>query len=87
MHKIWSLLYILLTTSAVFAQKENTNEKKLTILYTNDLHAHLEPQKIGWVNENRSIGGFANIASLVKTEKQINPNAVYFDAGDYFTGP
>lgn len=87
MKKIWSLLYILLNTAAVFAQKENTYEKILTILYTNDLHAHLEPQKIGWISENRTIGGFANIASLVKTEKQNNPNAVYFDAGDYFTGP
>ncbi len=76
-------------TSIIIAQKEkiNINEKQLIILYTNDLHAHLEPQRIYWISETRTIGGFANIATPVKKEKQNNPNAVHFDAGDYFTGP
>lgn len=88
MKKILNFLFLFLLTSALFAQKEPTNnERELTILYTNDLHAHLEPQKIAWISENRKIGGFANIASLVKNEKERNPNAVYFDAGDFFTGP
>ena len=61
--------------------------KKLTILYTNDLHAHLEPHIVPWVDKKRPVGGFANIATLVKREKAANPNTVYFDAGDFFTGP
>ncbi len=67
---------------AVFAQG-----KKLTILYSNDLHAHVEPQIVPWVSDTRPVGGFANIATLVKREKAANPNTVYFDAGDFFTGP
>jgi 5'-nucleotidase / UDP-sugar diphosphatase len=80
---------LLLTQQIVFAQPSKTtaNEKKLTILYTNDLHAHLEPYKDVSISESRMLGGFANIATLVRREKATNPNTVYFDAGDFFTGP
>jgi 2',3'-cyclic-nucleotide 2'-phosphodiesterase (5'-nucleotidase family) len=89
MHKFFlSLLCILfaLSTSAQTAANTDT-ARKITILYTNDLHAHLEPQKLFWISEKRLVGGFANIATLVKQEKAANPNTLYFDAGDYFTGP
>jgi len=60
---------------------------ELTILYSNDLHAHLEPHKVPWISSTRKVGGFANIATRVKKEKAANSHTVYFDAGDYFTGP
>lgn len=85
MKKLTSIFLLTIWLSlAAFAQIQ---EKKLTILYSNDLHAHLEPQIIPWISETRLVGGFANIATLVKREKAANPNAVYFDAGDFFTGP
>lgn len=62
-------------------------EQKLNILYTNDLHSHFDPQIVPWADKNRLIGGFANIATLVKREKAANPNTVYLDAGDFFAGP
>lgn len=65
----------------------HTAKKKLAILYTNDLHAQLDAQKIDWISKTRLVGGFADIASLVKSEKAKNAHAVYFDAGDYFTQP
>jgi len=61
--------------------------KKITILYTNDLHAHLDPHRVPWISNTRLVGGFANIATRVKQEKAANPNTLYFDAGDFFTGP
>lgn len=73
---------VLLLQAMAFGQ-----EKKLTILYTNDLHAHLEPTIVPWVSKTRKVGGFANIATLVKREKAANPATVYFDAGDFFSGP
>jgi 5'-nucleotidase/UDP-sugar diphosphatase len=63
------------------------NEKKITILYTNDLHSHVEPLKVPWISHTRLLGGFANIATLVKKEKATNANTLYLDAGDYFCGP
>ena len=44
--------------------------KDVTILYTNDLHAHVEPYKVPWIADGkRDIGGWANITTLVKEEK------------------
>lgn len=80
------LLYVLVFQIA-FASPILAQEKKLNILYTNDLHAHLEPFIVPWVSKTRKVGGFANIAALVKREKAANPNTLYFDAGDWFAGP
>ena len=60
----------------------------VTVIYTNDLHAHVEPYKLPYVaNGQRAVGGFANITTFVKQEKALNKATFYFDAGDYFTGP
>lgn len=81
-------LVLALAAALVFVSASaQAQDRKLTILYSNDLHAHLEPHKVPWVSETRLVGGFANIATLVKREKAANPFTVYFDAGDYFTGP
>jgi 5'-nucleotidase/UDP-sugar diphosphatase len=79
----------LLLSYAVSSQQQLPADtaQKLTILYTNDLHAHLEPHRVPWIDEKRLIGGFANIATIVKQQKSVDSNTLYFDAGDYFTGP
>ena len=60
----------------------------VTIIYTNDLHAHVDSYKVPYIADGkRDIGGFANISTLVKQEKAKNKATFYFDAGDYFTGP
>ena len=82
---LWAVYVVVLQIA--FGPTAFAQERKLTILYSNDLHAHLEPQIVPWVDPKRPIGGFANIATLVKREKAANPNTVYFDAGDFFTGP
>ncbi|EIL5980970.1 bifunctional metallophosphatase/5'-nucleotidase [Escherichia coli] len=59
----------------------------VTIIYTNDLHAHVDSYKVPYVADGkRDIGDFANISTLVKQEKAKNKATFYFDAGDYFTG-
>jgi len=89
MHKIAGFLIGLLLTIQNYAQQieKKDTARQLTILYTNDLHAHLDPHRVPWISDKRLVGGFANIATLVKQEKTANPNTLYFDAGDYFTGP
>lgn len=86
MKRLFFIITFFLSQQIIFAQ--NSSEKKLTILYTNDLHAHFDPLKTAWISETRKVGGFANIATLVKKEKKEHPEkTVYFDAGDFFTGP
>lgn len=82
--KKWILVCSLLVLLGIAASAQS---RKLNILYSNDLHAHLEPHIVPWVHKTRPVGGFANIATLVKREKASNSHTVYFDAGDFFTGP
>ena len=60
---------------------------EVTILCTNDLHAHLVPYQLPYVDKTRAIGGFANIAAYVAQQKKLNSATFLFDAGDFFTGP
>tara|TARA_B100000959_G_scaffold205479_1_gene215386 strand:+ start:246 stop:1778 length:1533 start_codon:yes stop_codon:yes gene_type:complete len=64
-----------------------TEIREINILHTNDLHSHLFPHIETWISDTREVGGFANLATLVKQEKESNPNTIYIDAGDYFSGP
>ena len=68
-------------------------EKLLTILHTNDLHSHLlgfapnidyTPLRTG---DDSTVGGWARIAAVIKSEKskRTNPTLV-LDAGDFLMG-
>jgi len=81
MKKFFSAFLLITLLSLVAAAQ------KLNVLYTNDLHAHFEPQIVPWVSTTRKVGGFANVAALVKKEKAAHPNTIYLDAGDAFAGP
>lgn len=63
----------------------NDDFATITILHTNDIHAHIEP----FSSSNKRYankGGLARISQLAKNEREINPNTLLFDAGDMFQG-
>jgi 5'-nucleotidase / UDP-sugar diphosphatase len=68
-------------------------EKKITILHTNDLHSRLTgyaPESAYspmTINDDKTVGGFARIAAIIKSEKEGNAGTtLVFDAGDFFMG-
>ncbi|MGL4568175.1 MAG: metallophosphoesterase, partial [Fusobacteriaceae bacterium] len=68
----------------------NLTGAELTILHTNDLHAHVEPFLFRGLDPNRKVGGFANITTFAKSIKEQEKGkreVLFLDAGDYFTGP
>lgn len=67
--------------------------RELTILHTNDLHSRLTgyaPESEYTpltINDDQTIGGFARIARVLKTEKANDPDHVLIvDAGDFLMG-
>src|ERR1700684_3992823 len=68
------LLSFLLCLSPLTAQI-----KPLTILHSNDLHAHLVP-------DDRDNGGFARLATEVRRQKTQCPACLYLNAGDLVQG-
>ncbi len=57
----------------------------VTILYTNDTHARLDPFPSN-AREFAGLGGIAQRASLVKKIRSQNKNVLLLDAGDVFQG-
>lgn len=56
----------------------------LTILHTNDLHAHLAPFPDAFLG--KEAGGVARLATLIQAIRQENPYTLLLDAGDRFSG-
>ena len=90
MFKINFLLPVLVSFSLVI-NAQSTN--KIVILHTNDLHSHLEgfsPESQYSplsVNDDKTSGGFARIAAVIKKEKANPTNTVFVvDAGDFLMG-
>ena len=89
MRKICLIILCFLFFNPGFSQ----TEKKLIILHTNDMHSRLTgfgpessytPMSI---NDDKTVGGFARIATLIKEEKEKSPsNTIAVDAGDFLMG-
>ncbi|OQY03884.1 MAG: hypothetical protein B6I20_04115 [Bacteroidetes bacterium 4572_117] len=82
-----------LATIAIAIIAQLSVSQKLVILHTNDMHSMLTgfgpelaytPMSI---NNDKTVGGFARLATLLKQEKAKLPNStLIFDAGDFLMG-
>ena len=63
-----------------FAKEE---QDTVTVLFTHDLHSHLLPA-IG--EDGAEYGGYARLMTAIQQQKQIDPNAILVDAGDFSMG-
>jgi 5'-nucleotidase/UDP-sugar diphosphatase len=89
MYKLLSIVFYLGINISAFGQ----SEKKITILHTNDLHSHLEgfaPESSYspmTINDDKTLGGFSRIASVIKAEKEKNNGiTLVVDDGDFLMG-
>lgn len=89
MKRIPGFLLFLIFILPVSAQKET----KIIILHTNDLHSRLlgySPESTYTpltVNDDKTVGGFARIASILKSEQGDNSAVtLVMDAGDFMMG-
>lgn len=89
MKKITAIILLLYAALALSAQ----TERKIVILHTNDIHSRLEgfaPESAYTpltTNDDMTVGGFARIASILKSEKEKNNGiTLTVDAGDFLMG-
>jgi 5'-nucleotidase / UDP-sugar diphosphatase len=89
MKKHIALFLSLMLVNNLFGQ----NEKRITILHTNDLHSRLTgfaPESAYTplvINNDKTRGGFARIASVIKSEKgKTSGTTLVLDAGDFLMG-
>jgi 2',3'-cyclic-nucleotide 2'-phosphodiesterase (5'-nucleotidase family) len=70
------LIAVCLAVASAFAQ---SSLHSLTILHTNDLHAHLQPDSDG-------VGGFAYLAAELRHQREGCRGCLYLNAGDLVQG-
>ena len=63
-----------------------TSDTVVTLLFTNDVESAYDPIPAFWIDDIDMIGGIAEIATLIETLRQTEPNVFLFDSGDIFTG-
>jgi len=68
--------------------RETVLPNTLIVAHTNDVHAHLDPYRAGWIDGKPDIGGFGALAAELARIRQAHgeDNVLYLDAGDQLTG-
>jgi len=61
-------------------------DKIITLLFTNDVESAYDPIPAFWLDDVETIGGIAEMTTLINETRQKQPNVFLFDAGDIFTG-
>ena len=80
------LLLLSLPTMTLFAKEEEGNEREMEIVFTHDLHSHLDSFTTQLDGEQQVVGGFSRIATVIKEKKQKNEATLVVDAGDFSMG-
>jgi 5'-nucleotidase len=68
-----------------FTKSLSEPAEKVTILYTNDTHARIDPFPVNAVN-HAGLGGASRRATLIKRIREYSPHTLLLDAGDVFHG-
>jgi 5'-nucleotidase len=74
----WVVASFLLISGLALADKPIT----VTLLHSNDLHAHIEPTKL----KGLTYGGYARQATIIKRARATEPNVLLLSGGDTFQG-
>ena len=82
------MLTVLLLLLPYLAGTAFAQERWITILHTNDMHATFQPREATWVRETPrpKIGGFPRLQSLIDSIRSVESPVMLLDAGDVMTG-
>lgn len=87
--KILSLLLmiVLLLPIGIGIHVEAADEtKQVDVLFTHDTHSHLNSFSTIVDGEQKEVGGFAKIKTLIDEKKKANPDTLVLDGGDFSMG-
>jgi len=82
---IAGIILVLNPVQVNFTQAE-TQGKSITVLFTHDTHDNLLPFKTLKDGKIENIGGFARLMTAINKQKEIDPEAVLVDGGDFSMG-
>ncbi len=87
MKQVRQVLFLLgaFACAAMTAQASAT-DKKITLLFTNDVESAYDPIPAFWLDDLERIGGIAQMTTLINEIRSGNSRTFLFDSGDIFTG-
>ena len=80
------MLLIMSLPYCVMAQEQAVAEKRVEIVFTHDLHSHLEPFLTQTDTGKEVLGGFARIKTLIDDKRKEAGDVLVLDAGDFSMG-
>ena len=77
-----------ISTPVVAATDSNTMEQgmQVDIIFTHDLHSHLNSFNTVVDGESMEVGGFSRIKTIIEEKKAENPDTLILDGGDFSMG-
>lgn len=60
--------------------------KEVDVIFTHDTHSHLNSFSTIFDGEEKEVGGFARIKTIIDSRKEINPDTLVLDGGDFSMG-
>ncbi len=81
------LIYLIILIVLISPNKTDAqDDDSVTILFTHDLHDHFYPFTIERDGKLEELGGFSRIYSAILEEREIDPDLLLVDAGDFSMG-
>ena len=86
--KLWisSLLMAVLIFAGTLFVSATAEEKKVDVMFLHDTHSHLNEFATVEDGKSQVMGGFAKIKTLIREQKEKNPETLLLDAGDFSMG-
>ena len=82
--RLLALVLVLALTVPLFGTVSAAPETpRATILFTHDLHSHLLPSA---AEDGGEYGGYARLMTVIQEQKQLYPDAILVDGGDFSMG-
>jgi 5'-nucleotidase / UDP-sugar diphosphatase len=80
-------LLAVLAASAGASIAAEAPRRHLTVLYTNDSHAQLDPVVATWLPDRPRLGGFEALSGTIARLRQGRGDVILVDTGDLLSGP
>lgn len=80
------LLALLLFVLSLGIVSAAGSAKEVDVMFLHDTHSHLNSFATVEDGKSQILGGFAKIKTLINAQKQVNPDTLLLDAGDFSMG-
>ena len=77
---------MLMTLAQAVKVKAADDTKQIDVLFTHDTHSHLDSFSTIVNGEQKEVGGFAKIKTLINEKKKEDPDTLILDGGDFSMG-